>query len=106
MATGLCIDTSDIDLLVSGNFSIIKQQLISQMEEFDFNLHGLEGLQEKEFIATASVPVIKLVFNLSDLQLSEQQARFRQKNPLSSVMQTLKVDVSFQQGDLVHQGQE
>jgi hypothetical protein len=48
------------------------------------------------FIDTASVPVIKIDYNLTALEISERHQTFRQMNELSQIMRLLKVDISFE----------
>jgi DNA polymerase sigma len=65
MASGLAIDSSDMDILVTGVFpnyeDVDRGQIIDQMSRLHHQLKNLTCLQTKTFIETATVPVIKLV---------------------------------------------
>ena len=68
MATGLAIDSSDMDLLVSGVFDqsngnggVDRYNLVEQMKKLYVELNDLYCLKSNNIIETASVPVIKLV---------------------------------------------
>jgi DNA polymerase sigma len=65
MATGLAIDSSDMDVLVSGAFStegpVDRALLIDQMKKLHKQLNSLVCLESNSLIETASVPVIKIV---------------------------------------------
>lgn len=66
MATGLAIDSSDMDVLVSGVFHkdkgvIDRFTLIEQMKRLHRQLNQLFCLESNSIIETATVPVIKIV---------------------------------------------
>lgn len=65
MATGLAIDSSDMDILVSGVFSdvqvIDRPLLIEQMRRLHKQMNTLFCLESNSLIETATVPVIKIV---------------------------------------------
>jgi DNA polymerase sigma len=65
MASGLAIDSSDMDILVTGVFpnyeDVDRGQIIDQMARLHHQLKNLTCLQTNTFIETATVPVIKLV---------------------------------------------
>ena len=65
MATGLAIDSSDMDVLVSGVFNqdglIDRMNLIEQMKRLHKHLNKLYCLESNSIIETATVPVIKIV---------------------------------------------
>lgn len=65
MATGLAIDSSDMDILVSGIFEgqghIDRIMLIEQMSRLYKQLNQMSSLESVSIIETATVPVIKLV---------------------------------------------
>ena len=72
MATGLAIDSSDLDILVS-NFigkdsprfhHLSRQDLIIEMQGLYQSLNKSFGLKSSQLIESASVPVIKLTMNL------------------------------------------
>jgi predicted nucleotidyltransferase len=68
MATGLAIDSSDLDILVhdfvdqnSPRFhQMSRQQLIEEMQVLHHELQDVNGLKNITLIDSASVPVIKL----------------------------------------------
>jgi len=68
MKTGLAIDSSDMDVLVSGIFGkngpIDRPYLISQMNVLHKKLNSVYCLESNSLIETATVPVIKIVINL------------------------------------------
>lgn len=65
MATGLAIDSSDMDVLVSGVFGsqglIDRLTLIEQMKRLHYSMNNLAFIESNSIIETASVPVIKIV---------------------------------------------
>jgi len=66
MATGLAIDSSDMDVLVSGVFYkdavvIDRFTLIEQMKRLHRQLNQLFCIESNSIIETATVPVIKIV---------------------------------------------
>ena len=75
MATGLAIDTSDLDILVhdfidhnSPRFhQMTRQEMIEEMQMLHSELNGVSALKSNTLIDTASVPVIKLQMNLAKL---------------------------------------
>ena len=68
MATGLAIDSSDMDVLVSGAFSstgpIGRSMLVDQMKNLHKQLTSIYCLESNSLIETATVPVIKIVIDL------------------------------------------
>lgn len=75
MATGLAIDSSDLDILVhdfidsnSPRFQLMtRQQLIDEMQSLHEELMNVYALTQNQLIDTASVPVIKLKIDLVKL---------------------------------------
>ena len=69
MASGLAIDSSDMDILVSGVFHnqeiVDRGQIIGQMSRLHDQLKNLPCIESNTFIETATVPVIKLVIYFS-----------------------------------------
>lgn len=65
MATGLAIDSSDMDVLVSGAFSsegpVDRSIIIQQMKKLHKHLNYIYCLESNDLIETASIPVIKIV---------------------------------------------
>lgn len=64
MATGLAIDSSDMDILVSGVFkdeTPDRDSLIRQMNKLHKQITNLKSLEKNSIIETATVPVIKIV---------------------------------------------
>lgn len=72
MQTGIAIDSSDMDILVSGNFGQTRQDLIDNMQILLDELLKFEAVASHNFIETASVPVIKIDYNLTILEISER----------------------------------
>lgn len=65
MATGLAIESSDMDLLVQGIFDkgsfVTRDHLVTAMGRLNEALGSLPNLENNTFIPKASIPVIKLV---------------------------------------------
>lgn len=65
MATGLAIDSSDMDVLVSGAFSskgpVDRSTIIQQMKKLHKHLNYIYCLESNDLIETATIPVIKIV---------------------------------------------
>ncbi|CDW83969.1 UNKNOWN [Stylonychia lemnae] len=109
MATGLAIDSSDMDVLVSGVFNqeggvIDRLNLIEQMKRLHKQLNKLYCLESNSIIETATVPVIKIVRNqtLIKIQIIDlQKIRDAQSNghhesvAIEEDMKHLKIDITF-----------
>jgi DNA polymerase sigma len=70
MATGLAIDSSDMDILVSGTFNhnhVERLTLIEQMHKLHKTLNKLFCIESNSIIDTATVPVIKVVRTLLEI---------------------------------------
>ena len=75
MATGLAIDSSDLDIIVSdfiGKNSprfqqLCRQELILEMQDLHKELNDIFALKMNTLIESAKVPVIKLQINLVKL---------------------------------------
>mmetsp|Transcript_3333 Transcript_3333/g.3308 ORF Transcript_3333/g.3308 Transcript_3333/m.3308 type:complete len:218 (+) Transcript_3333:41-694(+) len=96
MVTGLAIDSSDLDLLVSGVLSnqetILRIHVIKEMQKLHYTLGALFGLETNSLIDTATVPVIKLSLDLQKIR----KEFFKENNEyLSEELQFLKVDITF-----------
>ncbi len=61
MATGLALETSDLDLAVCGLRVLDKGELLTALQKIRAALAGKDFLAECQVIETARVPVIKLV---------------------------------------------
>jgi DNA polymerase sigma len=72
MATGLAIDSSDLDILVSDFIDqssprfkgLTRQELIEEMQMIHQALNDIYALKSNNLIESASVPVIKMQINL------------------------------------------
>jgi predicted nucleotidyltransferase len=81
MATGLAIDSSDLDILVSDFIDqtsprfkgLTRQELIGEMQMIHQALNDIFALRTNTLIESASVPVIKLQINLVKLYERELQ---------------------------------
>ena len=81
MATGLAIDSSDLDILVhdfvdhdSPRFQeMSRQELIDEMQTLHEELMNVHALTENQLIESASVPVIKLKIDLVKLCQRERE---------------------------------
>lgn len=68
MATGLAIDSSDLDIIVHGfidpnaprSQNLNREQLIEELQMLHSALEDVNSIKENNLIQTASVPVIKL----------------------------------------------
>ena len=70
MATGLAIDSSDMDILVYGVFqkdrgSRSRSYLIDQMRRLHHQINNLSFIESNIMIDSATVPVIKIVSSLT-----------------------------------------
>lgn len=97
MQTGIAIDSSDMDILVSGEFGTSRTDLVESMALLRDQLIKHESVHSHNFIDTASVPVLKLDYNITTLEISERHQTFRSMHELSSIMRLLKVDITFEQ---------
>ena len=61
MATGFALDSSDVDICLSGLPISTKQQLKEYMDILTINLLSQPFASKCQFIQTARVPVIKIV---------------------------------------------
>ena len=96
MATGLAIDTSDLDIAIYG---VITQKelegshepkylIISAMERLHEQLNCLAWVESNQLISTASVPVIKLVIDFE--KLADKDKVFEE-----GAIKKMKVDLIF-----------
>lgn len=84
MATGLAIDSSDLDIIVYGFIdphspryqNMTREQLVEELQMIHIALNEVQSVKENNLIQTASVPVIKLQLNLMELCQLEKD-----KNP-------------------------
>jgi len=92
MATGLAIDSSDLDIAVSGAFECgpidEKKNMINALSALNNNLEGLEYIKSKQFISSAMVPVIKLLIDFDKLQNST-------KSTDATAIKLINVDIIF-----------
>ena len=61
MATGLALETSDLDIAIRGIEIYTKEKLISCMNSFCNQIEKCAYVEQCKCIATARVPVIKMV---------------------------------------------
>ena len=121
MATGLAIDSSDLDLLVhdyvDANSPRLHQmtriELIEEMKMLHKALNEVFGLQENTLIETASVPVIKLKIDLVKLCEREIEANENfgvKPSDLDEESQLLNIDITLDEprgsGDMPDVGGE
>lgn len=84
MATGLAIDSSDLDIIVYGFIdpnspryqNMTRDQLVEELQMIHAALNDVQSVKDNNLIQTASVPVIKLQLNLLELCRLEKE-----KNP-------------------------
>lgn len=96
MQTGIAIDSSDMDILVTGNFGSTRQELIDYMQILLDHLIKFESVHSHTFIETASIPVLKIDYNLTTLEITDKHQTFRSLHELSPIMKLLKVDICFE----------
>lgn len=106
MATGLAIDSSDLDILVhdfidSGSprfHNMSRQELIEEMQLIHSQLGSLFALQSSTLIDSAAVPVIKLKIDLIELckRELEKDVNFEVKpNDLEQVDETKELNIDI-----------
>lgn len=82
MASGLAIDTSDVDLSVTGiDFKGNRELMIMEMRSLYDQLEFLKTKSSIKFIETATVPIIKLQM---DLQKVNQELTRNEKHSQGS----------------------
>jgi DNA polymerase sigma len=68
MASGLAIDSSDMDLAVTGlNFNGNREKHVKEMALLQEQLAILKWVKEIKFIDSATIPVIKLQIDLQQI---------------------------------------
>ena len=108
MATGLAIDSSDLDILVydfvkkdSPRYhQMSRQDLIEEMQKLHAALNAIVGIKTNTLIEGASVPVIKLQMNLVKIceeQLSKNSKFEVKPSELETDEETrvLNIDITF-----------
>jgi len=61
-----------MDILVSGNFGLTRSDLLENMQILLDELLKFDAVASYNFIETASVPVIKIDYNLTALEISDR----------------------------------
>lgn len=64
LTTGLALESSDMDLAITGLSIDDRYAMIAEMKKLANELSKWESLEEFKFIDTASIPVIKMVLLL------------------------------------------
>lgn len=85
MATGLAIDTSDMDIAVVG---IQAESRTKALEQIHNRLDGRDAIVSNHLISTASVPVVKLEINYEKLCLTHTDLAV-------PTIKSLKIDLTF-----------
>lgn len=68
MASGLAIDSSDVDLAVTGlHFNGNRELHLQEMRQLQDQLEFLHCIQSMKFIESATIPVIKLQIDLQKI---------------------------------------
>jgi DNA polymerase sigma len=73
MATGLAIDTSDLDISIAGAYTRTsnpiddRKNLVAALASLHQNLNAIDCIRTNQFISTASIPVIKLLVDFEKL---------------------------------------
>jgi DNA polymerase sigma len=70
LATGLALDSSDMDLAVTGLNIYDRSNIVESLQKLSTSLKSLRYVYDMKSIETASVPVIKMV-KMSSLNLLE-----------------------------------
>lgn len=104
MANGLAIDSSDVDLSVTGiDFKGNRELLISEMKNLYEKLEFLKSTSSIKFIETATVPIIKLQIDLQKVNSSQsrtekyiQGTTSPQNTIIDESMRYLGIDIAFQ----------
>ena len=68
LETGLALESSDMDLAVTGLKITDRYQMIDDMKKLSNVLEKWESLDEFKSIPTAAIPVIKMKINLEKLR--------------------------------------
>lgn len=98
MATGLAIDTSDLDIAVTGAFDSNgtdeRRNMVAALSALNKNLEGLGCIKTKQFISSAMVPVIKLLIDFDKLENSTKQNKKKSESD-TPVIKLINVDIIF-----------
>ena len=99
MASGLAIDTSDIDLAVTGHtFNGDRSIHTTTMQILVKKLEQLNCLTYLNFIDTATIPVIKLKMDLQIIRemIKPQFRKSKQWGPVPDNLTSLSLDITFE----------
>ena len=104
MATGLAIDSSDLDILVhdfidqnSPRFhQMSRQELIDEMQMIHEALNEVYGVRTNMLIDSASVPVIKMQMNLTSICDHPLALKHKiDQNSLDEEIKILNIDITL-----------
>lgn len=97
MASGLAIDSSDIDLAVIGlNFRGDRDKHVIEMGLLKEKLEHLKSVDSIKFIESATIPVIKLVIDLQKIRDKLKRFVSESQPPIDKSMQYLGIDITFE----------
>ena len=100
MATGLAIDSSDLDILISDFIDqtsprfngLSRQELIEEMQLIHQELNDIYALKQNNLIDSASVPVIKLQIDLVQIC----QKNIKDENQAKTLKKMIQEDEELQ----------
>lgn len=105
MASGLAIDSSDVDLAVIGlNFNGNRELHLQEMRQLQDQLEYINCIQSMKFIESATIPVIKLQIDLQKISQSIQRAEKSREGrqlcngntQIDECMRYLGIDITFE----------
>lgn len=102
MATGLAIDSSDLDILVHGFIhpesprfqNLSRDELVYELQMLHSGLSELYAIQSNQLIETASVPLIKLQMNLSAICSKHPDLNIKPES-LDDETKVLHIDITL-----------
>lgn len=98
LVTGLALESSDMDLAVTGLRIDDRYQMITDLKNLATSLEEWKVLESLKAIETASIPVIKMKVDLSllrDTEMSEREPGDFQRRPIPEDQRFLSVDITF-----------
>ena len=99
MASGLAIDSSDVDLAVTGlYFNGNRDKHLVEMRSLFEDLKNLKTKSDVQYIDTATIPIIKLTMDLDKIKqtLSRHVKSSQPSLPVEKSMRFLGVDITYE----------
>lgn len=98
LVTGLALESSDMDLAVTGLHIDDRYQMITDLKNLASGLQDWKVLDTFKSIDTASIPVIKMkvdLLKLREQEMSEKEPGEFLKRPIPDNQRYLSVDITF-----------